>query len=108
MNPFKLVLSSYIPGSGIAVSYSSSIFSFLRNLHTVLHRLHQFTFPPTAKEVPFSPHHLELLLFADFFFLNDGHSNWVKMVPHCSFDFLFSNYAYHSLDHYFGHSRDFI
>ena len=43
-----------------------------------------------------------------FFFLNDGHSNWFKMVPHCSFDFLFSNYAYHSLDHYFGHSRDFI
>ena len=22
------------------------------------------------------------------------------MVPHCSFDLLFSNYAYHSLDHY--------
>ena len=58
------VLSGYMPKSGIARLYDSSMYIFLRYLHTVLHS-GCTSFHSHKQCIPFSPQPIQHLLFVD-------------------------------------------
>ena len=66
---FKLegFFPEYMPRSRIAGSYANSIFSLLRNLHTVLHSGHANLLPPTVFEGSLFSTPSPAFLFVDFF-----------------------------------------
>ena len=85
-----LVSSVCMPSNGIAGSYGSSISSFLRNLHTVLHSCYSSLHSQEQyRRAPFFPHPFHHFIVCGLF--DSSHSDWHEMVPHCGFDLHFSD-----------------
>ena len=78
------VLFRYIPRSGTGGSYSNSIFSFLKKLHSFLHS--DCTNSHSHQQCMRAFLHTLSSIFIVCGLFNDGHSDHCKVIPHCSFD----------------------
>ena len=76
----------YIPRSGIAGSYGSSVFSFLEKPpYYFPQRCHQLMFPPAACEGSVFISFLSALVICVLF--DDSHSDRCEVIAHGGFDF---------------------
>ena len=78
-----------MPKSGNAGPYDSSVFRFLRKLHTVLYRRVPLYIPTSSTGVFPSP--ISSLACTVWGLFEDGHSDHCDLRPHYTFDFHFSN-----------------
>ena len=84
-----MVFSGYMPKNGISESYGISVFSFLREIHTVLHGVCSSLYSHQQCRSFLFLHAISSIIVCRLF--DDGHSEWCKVLPHNSFDLHFSN-----------------